>query len=836
MSPHHRLVTFAAILSLVCAPAFAAVVPVPCCNPAVLQQALADVQEGDILELGAGTFPAPDGGFRIVNPNASFTVRAEAGAAVFLDGGGSQPVLKYLVDNLNRQGYAVFEELSFRNGLSTVDGTAPGVTLSQARATFRSCSFEDNTNDAPAGGGGGLALSNASQAFVVGSSWTGNTARNGGGAARIGGDSTLWVHDSTLSDNRSNLAGHRPSSTAGGIDVLNSTLRVTNSRFEGNQAGFAGGAIYALGNYEPGCVARPEGSITGVCTPQADVLIANSTFDGNRAVPDPGITTPSPSGGGALHAENQTLIRVFNSRFLGNSAELGGAISTYRAEVEIYASALRGNFTDFPTNEGGRGGTIKATSNDANDASTDFGATNRPPARLTLVDSLVQGRFGGATNTALRGGCLFAQGDTNRTFGNNPNVPPMGTPEDNRAVLIIDGTVFYDCDVEYLSGFNGSGVGGGLQLSHTALTLSDSLLMGSDASGERGDGGAVRVVTESAATVTGTTFAKNTAERFGAALYVSGSQLTVDDCAFIENELSPGTSEAETASTGAAIFATPAIGLFGSVDIDVTGTVSSSTFSNNVGLDVWDADRSQGPINDLRYDGNEFFSDTFGTLVYRDQVAAPARDAAGLNSLIVTRDTGVPSTDKSQIDNVELGAPAVAGAILAVPPEILLTNGRGDPPPPTESFLAFAWSGGNATLDGGSVAGNTGLVAGGVGVHTLSVGGSDFLATISAGAFPTATLTAVPPSISAGETADLVWSSAGTFVDLALDQGLSVPPAAAGSTPVMPAASTTYTVLLAAAEGGATDTARVFVDEEQGLIFADGFESGDTSAWSLVVP
>src|SRR5215472_2628233 len=78
-----------------------------------LQQAIRQVAEGGIIELAAGTYPAPPAGFKISNPGRSFTIRAAPGAAVALDGGGQHPVLVVRNSAPSRGGLIVFEDLAF---------------------------------------------------------------------------------------------------------------------------------------------------------------------------------------------------------------------------------------------------------------------------------------------------------------------------------------------------------------------------------------------------------------------------------------------------------------------------------------------------------------------------------------------------------------------------------------------------------------------------------------------------------------------------------------------------------------------------------------------------
>ncbi len=800
-------------------PGFAQIIRVP--SESSLSSALQNVVDGGVIEIAGGTYPATSGGYVINNPGRRFTVRAAPGATVVLDGGGSSRVLWYVANSDANRGSLVFENLIFRNGFNNATGQAGGVTLTNADATFIGCTFEDNVHNSNSGHGGGVGVYAGSTVLFIDSLWRNNVARAASAGLRVGGESKAWIYDSRFVNNRTNLPGHRPSSTGGAISVANAKLWVTNTRFVGNEAGFAGGAIFALGDFQ-----------NPVSVPHTDVTVSNCTFEDNHAIPDPGASPPSPTEGGAIHGENQTRIRVYNSRVIRNSANLGGGISSYRAEIQIYDSVLRGNWAFRDGSDGGTGGALKLHSNDTNNATTGNGTINRPSALLVIEDSLVQGRYGGTTTAGLKGGCISIIGDSNRTFGNNPNVPQMGTPAENRAYAFIDRVVFDNCDVDTVAAVGGSGVAGAIRASHADLTMNDSIVVDSDAFGSNGKGGAMRVVTDSVATITDSTFSRNTATVWGGAVYVEGSEATIQNSRFLFNEVSPGVSEAINESWGAAIYAAPSVNLFGDVDLEVTGTVSGSTFSNNRGLDIWDDDRLNGPINDIRYRNNRFFNNSFNGLVYRDKSAPPAIDADELNALVVIRNTGVPSTDKAPPDNNDqVGSAPVTGQIVAAPSKILLTNANGDPAPPTRAWVGFAWSGGSATLDGVTVTGNSGLEAVGQGIHTLAVGGQNFLASIDAGAIPDATLSADPAPISAGQNADLDWSSAGSFLDVDIDRGVNIPSNPSGSTTVQPEATTEYHLVVVTEEGGAVDSATVHVGSGSDLIFSDGFESGSTSAW-----
>ena len=665
-----------------------------------LQQAINQIADGGVIQLAAGTYAAPNNGFRIRNLAKAFTIRAAAGAAVVLDGEGSHTIVRFENGDISRGGRVVFQGLTFRNGFSSSEILGGAVSVIAAEATFLDCLFEDNVASPPTTGGGAARVADGSVATFVDCTFNDNSARTRGGALEVI-FATAYVARSRFEGNRVNLPGHESISPGGAIYLLDSKLRVYDTHFEGNQAGWTGGAIYGFGLW-----ANP------VTVPATDVLIVNCDFVDNRAVPDAGSPPPGVTVGGALHAEDQTVMRVYQSRFLGNRAERGGAIDTYRSKVEVFDSVFRGNQA-ISSGLVAAGGAILVTSADFNDASTNFGALNRPPGELLVERSFFQGRFGGAGVTADNGGCISAAGDQNRQNGTG-GVPQNGTAADNRAPVVLRQVVFFDCDVER-PGATVGGFGGAMNTNLVDLQVFDSQFLNSDTTGQGTAGGALALFSDTHAEIDGTTFANNSAERFGGAIYVTNSHLEVTDSFFFGNEISPGVAEAIGESRGAAIFSIP-------TDSAVTGFVSSTVFSANIGVPIFEVDLDDGPINDLRYNGNQFFESTFGDRVFVNiLVRRSGESVAELNALKVMRANGT-STDKSTMANAALASRPKVGSVLAVPATLHAAD-VGDTP--AGAFITSGWAGGVATLNGLGLAGFSNLrEVDAAGTFILQVGGS----------------------------------------------------------------------------------------------------------------
>lgn len=660
--------------------------------------AMGQVADGGVIELAAGAYPSPTvKGFEIANLRKGFTVRAAAGAVVAIDGGGVRSLLRYVNSDRGRGKLVTFERIIFRNGFSNETGRSGGVTMSKADAVFQGCTFLGNRAAAPQTGGGAFKALEGATVKFVNSSFRENSSQLRGGALVVR-SAVVTLQGGDFTNNRVNLPGHNPNSFGGAIVVIDGTLRASGVRFQGNEAGWVGGAIYSIGNWNKG----------------SEVVVSRSTFLTNQALRDACCQAVDATTGGAIHAEDQTTLRVHQSLFIGNRAEIGGGVNNYRAVTEIYGSVFQLNQTNLGKPTGGSGGAVALLSADHSDSSTNFGAINRRAGRLVVAQSLFQGLGG---RPSVSGGCILAGGDGVRQFGGGA-VPQAGTLADNRAQVEIRGSVFSDCDAEVAPDGTG-GAGGALVGDLIDLVMEDSMVLDSDARGANGVGGGVALRQDSNARIARTTFARNSAQRFGGALFVSGSVFQVLDSRFYANDIIPGVSEALTDSRGAAILSMPLSDP--NRQRNVAGLVGGVAFSENLGIPVWEIDPPSGPINDVRYSGNRFNPAAFGDRVYVNNMAAPnGLNAAGLNSLTVFR-AGRPSTPKTE------GAPNAyqpgmrEGQLVAVPSPASVGAAA---TAPAATYLAYAWTGGSAQVGSTGLAQKAGFLEVSPGDYTLAVDGA----------------------------------------------------------------------------------------------------------------
>jgi predicted outer membrane repeat protein len=744
-----------------------------------LQTAISQVPNGGIIELAAGVYASPTTGWFISNQGKSFTIQAATSGSVILDGGGSRELLRLMNSSVAQGGAVVFKGLQFKNGYSTTEGTAGGITIHLGEATFEDCVFENNQGNQPTTGGGAVVVAIDSTAFFFNTSFIGNRAKNFGAGLAVETNSIAYVHASYFLNNRVNYPHHLNVSAGGGIHVGDSTLRVTNTRFEGNEAGYVGGAIYAVGTW-----------VAPYTTPHTNILIANSTFVNNQAERDPTVSLPAPTEAGAIHFENQTLGKIYNSRFITNSAMTGGGVNLYRATVEIENSVFQGNFTTSTSAAEGFGGAIAAISSDT----SEDGNSNYPSANLTIRNTLIQGRYSSVSNVSMSGGGIYLNGDSNRMYGLN-GVSKLGTLTDNRMVAYLEKVMVYDTDVFEVNGVPGSGVGGGIMTGLTDLTISDAIIAGANIVGTGvGSGGGIAILDQSLLNADKLTLIGNSAPRWGGGVFGQGSTLNLNNCILAENSISVAANQT---LGGAALYTAPDFGR----NLKVNGTVSNCTLSNNTGIPVFDGDANHAiTYNDMQYNENNFFTTYAENAVYSNSLGPFNRTVEQLNNLTIMRSNG-PDTDKSQIPNTSLNVAPKLGTVLNVPTQILPTHPSGDPAGNTPTYVGYAWSGGSATLNGNPLTGNAGLtISTNPATYTLVVGGT----TISAVSTlldpaPTATFTST-----GSNPVTLSWNvTAGNFLDAAIDQsGGALLDAQTGSVTVFPSAETTYRFLAVTKEGG----------------------------------
>ena len=265
-----------------------------------LQSAIYQISDGGIIELSAGTYNPPSNGWHFNNLQKGFTIRAAAGATVTLNGQGTRDIFRMQNSSVSNGGPVTFEGIVFANGYTTTEGTAAGVTLYNAEATFVNCVFRDNNARVNTTVGGAVYVADHSTVFFIDTVWMNNTSICGGSGLGIRSDSTVYIHNTQFINNHAITNNHTGLPGGAAINAGNSELNISNTRFEGNEsAGWGGGALYAIGNWQ-----------APWSTPRMKVILSNTTFINNKIVRDPSDTPFVYTEGGAVHVEDQTLLKV----------------------------------------------------------------------------------------------------------------------------------------------------------------------------------------------------------------------------------------------------------------------------------------------------------------------------------------------------------------------------------------------------------------------------------------------------------------------------------------------------------------------------------------------
>lgn len=653
-----------------------------------LASAVSAVGDGGVIEFAAGTYQAPAGGYTIYDlpTPKSFTVRAAPGAAVVFSGQLSTDILRVAPSSLEKARQITFEFITFADGVTHDNFIGGGMTLVNAKAVFKFCTFQNNSA-AGSGTGGGAQWIAGSIVSFDGCIWSGNTSPNFGGGMSING-SRVYVRNSRFNGNRVDVPNHKSNSTGGAIYVADATVRINNCAFDNNRAGYVGGAIDTNGSWKD-----------PLSTPTVDIVIRDSSFTGNRAQFDPSVTAFAPAVGGAAHFEGQTTAKIYNCRFTNNTARQGGAISNYLAITEFTGCVFKGNQATGVGADGGQGGAIIALS-------SENPGTNHRSAHLSMTDCLVQGS-GPSVKSARQGGAIFAEGDMNFAYG-LIGATPNGTEQSNRGVVILNRVVLADTAAIGDSATGGlPGSGGAILGTFIDLTMTDSIV---ENCYSNNSGAGIQLVNGSVANVTRSTIAGCTSGDQGTAITLYGASLNMSDSNILNNSITGN-------ARGVAITSSPTPPFGGVPGFDVNGVIQSCLFYGNNGqTTIFEGDRDTPPFNRLQFNGNTFFP--IGTAYYSDYVGPP-KTVAELNALVIRHGDGTV-VDKSTSPNLEGSSSSSAGQILMVPPTILTSGAPGESLP-IPSYIAYAATA-PPTLDGMVQKTDAAVItAANDGVHTLVV-------------------------------------------------------------------------------------------------------------------
>ena len=312
--------------------------------------------------------------------------------------------------------------------------------------TVQNSKFESNSST---GKGGAIYALNAPVTISDGSTFTKNTAGNGGGAVYIkntvNGVGASTIENATFSENSVGQGG-----SAAALGIANATVNVTGSTFENNTADASAVYVYlSSADGKANNLQRSEANITssqftgnksqagGAISSMEDLSVTDSTFTGNVASND-----ADGDGGGALFlgAESKTVIA--KSTFDKNQSATagGGAIDTRKGNVanntgaalDITDSVFTGNTAAenggairnsfYTSSQNSAAVTIAGTQFEGNSASQSGGAIYNDgvtdQAGNTASIAISDSSFTGNTATQA-GGAIYNGAGTSMEFSGN---------------------------------------------------------------------------------------------------------------------------------------------------------------------------------------------------------------------------------------------------------------------------------------------------------------------------------------------------------------------------------------------------------------------------------
>lgn len=261
----------------------------------------------------------------------------DGGGLVTLSGGGTSRIL--LLDS----GYdqttprLTVQRLTFRDGHSpdTGDDTADGgaaIYRDGGSLTVIDCVFLDNR--APGEGqdlaGGAIYGFGGGDTIISGSTFTNNSASNGGAVGSLNGD--LTIINSTLTGNSATGTGGNPGNGGCGgalyMDGRDEATTLCGVTISGSTAGAIGGAFFRVSNDHTGSFAMDR-----------------STVDANR------VTATADGNAGGLYLEGLAL-NITSSTISRNEAFYNGGIWINTCTVQMTNVTIAEN-TAFGSNGGG---------------------------------------------------------------------------------------------------------------------------------------------------------------------------------------------------------------------------------------------------------------------------------------------------------------------------------------------------------------------------------------------------------------------------------------------------------------------------------------------------
>lgn len=393
----------------------------------------------------------------------------------------------------------------------------------------------------------GGAIYNTGSLDIKKSTFNSNTASQAGGAI-YNNSENLTIDSIAFNNNKAYTKGEEEAGDKGyGGAVFNSqgkTVTVSNSSFNGNEAGVSGGAIYNGGT----------------------ATVSGNTFTGNKA-----------QAGGAIF--NQNTLNIAENTFEANSASYGGAILNYETGT---ITTLSGKFNANTASQTGgavyNAGSINTICGSFTNNKAELGGGAIATGPTGKVNEIKNASFSGNSTTAEEsiGGAIFNGQETGKL-----TVDTSSFNSNSSAIGGAIATTGMDIKNSTFSGNTAKSAGGAIYNNSGTLNISSSTFDSNTAGsgGAIANGSSIDVGTYGTTVIDSSSFTNNSADTFGGAIISSGD-LTVNNSTFKNNSVNVDNLTSDATFDETFLYGGGAIFNLGAKDNSATN-ITNSTFEGN---------------------------------------------------------------------------------------------------------------------------------------------------------------------------------------------------------------------------------------------------------------
>jgi predicted outer membrane repeat protein len=409
----------------------------------------------------------------------------------------------------------------------TASGLEPGgggIFVYESTLTVNDSTFTQDTagvSTSPYGDGGAI-NADLSSVTINNSNFQDNSASTDGGAVAIAyATNTISINNSVFNGNSLTNPTTINFDSGGALEIFNSSMNLDNSVLTNNTSTFSAGAIMI--------------DFQADFTAASSVNLNNDTLSGNSASYEAGAMTVTSE----AYANAGDLVTVTNSKFLNNySGGVGGGIDIDSINVDVNSTLFEGNVA--------KGSAGALNSDDFFNTLIGTPLTTVNLNNDTFLNNIAQGQVSGdqgwtnlfsvatyGADVSPGGGAVESIWSSQINISNSTFVGNEALGGNGGAILNGDGNMYLG-STSYIVATG------------STMTLTDDTFVGN--SDTHGNGGAVASLIDTPGltppdlVVKDSTFSLNSASTDGGAIYLNGSDSTIQGDSFLL-DLAPKGSE-----------------------------------------------------------------------------------------------------------------------------------------------------------------------------------------------------------------------------------------------------------------------------------------------------